>query len=97
MLQDGDYQVRLDVVDSKDKKILANTTVQINGMPLTLLRNGRGVSALLTSTFSTAAIPQGECWEFKFGFPRLISPIEHGSSDSRMLAIRLRSLQIVRI
>jgi len=95
VLRDGDYELRLDVVDAKDKKILAGMTLALNGMDLKPKHNGRGVKGLVTARFSANDIPRRGRWELQFRFPKLISPAQHGSADARMLAIRLRSLQLV--
>jgi len=71
--------------------------VSVNGMPLVLTFSGEGVVALVTSRFLTELVPSGSEWEFQFQFPRLISPSEHGSDDLRVLAVRMRSMQLRQI
>lgn len=96
-LKAGEYGVTIDIVDAKAMDILNGMQVSINGMPLVLTFNGEGVVASVRSRFSSEQVPPGREWEFQFRFPRLISPVEHGSDDSRVLAVRVRSIELRQI
>jgi hypothetical protein len=96
-LREGNYHLSLDVVDAKARDILEGMKVALNGMSLTLRHEGEGVVALVHSRFSTNGMPKDREWEFRFKFPRLISPAEEGSDDTRLLAIRLRSMKLSRV
>ena len=87
----------MNVVDAMDRKILAGMSLALNGTGLTLNQKGRGVAAVVTSRFSSGDIAPAAIWEFQLTFPRLVSPAQRGSADSRMLAIRLQTLQLTRI
>lgn len=97
MLQDGEYEARFEVVDAIDKRILSGTIITLNGAPLQVLRKGRGVTGTLIVKFSTIDYPNCKILEFELKFPKLISPAQHGSNDSRMLSIRVKSMQVVKI
>ena len=94
---EGRYELTLNVVDAMDRKILAGMSLALNGTGLTLNQKGRGVAAVVTSRFSSGDFAPAAIWEFQLTFPRLVSPAQRGSADSRMLAIRLQTLQLTRI
>lgn len=96
-LQGGEYEARFEVVDAIDKKILSGTTVALNGIQLPIHRKGRGVTGCILVKFSTEDIQSSRVWEFELKFPKLISPAQFGSADSRLLAIRVRSVHVVKI
>ena len=90
----GRYEVNLDVVDAMDPEILADMQVTLCGVPLTLEREGKSYPAILKGIAVVDDNGTGRDWDFDFRFPNLASPAEHGSSDNRQLAIRLRSLRL---
>ncbi|MBL8525660.1 MAG: hypothetical protein JNN20_18420 [Betaproteobacteria bacterium] len=96
-LKAGEYGVTIDIVDAKAVDILNGMQLSINGMPLVVTFDGEGVVAIVRSRFSSEQVPPGSEWEFQFRFPRLISPVEHGSDDSRVLAVRVRSIELHQI
>ena len=97
VLQAGEYEVRFDVVDAIEKKILSETMISLNGIPLKVSRKGRGVTGLIFARFSTENIPSSRIWEFELKFSKLVSPSQFGSIDSRVIAIRVRSMQVVQV
>lgn len=90
----GQYELQLDVVDAMEPDILQNMEVSLNGMSIPLGKDCEAYPAVVLAQFSTEAIVEGPAWEFKFMFPRSVSPRRHGSNDSRSLAIRLRALRL---
>ena len=94
----GEYELRLDVVDTMSPEILAKMKVSLNGLPLALqtrLSNEGGKrSVRVYAKFSTGIVSDSPVWEFQFRFHQLISPTARGEDDDRMLAIRLQSLYI---
>lgn len=96
-LADGQYQLQVDVVDAMDRRILSATSLELNGTPLRLKIDGRGlrgVRGLLRARFATADIERRPVWEFRLGFPSVVSPAQRGSDDKRRLAIRVKSLTV---
>lgn len=94
-LADGRYELRVDVVDAMNKKILAGTRVALNGKPLVIRQQGRGIRGELVAQYATDSDNRRPVWELRFDFPHVISPADSGSSDMRSLAIRVRTLSLV--
>jgi hypothetical protein len=95
-LLEGTYDLALDIVDAKAPDIIDGMEIALNGKPLSLQRQREGVVAQVRSRFTTSGMSALPSWEFVFRFPRLISPAEQGSEDTRVLAVRLRSLLLAR-
>ena len=85
------------MVDAMDRKLLTGMSVSVNGFPLVLRVDGRGVAARVDARFASSDFAAEGVWEVQFRFPHLISPAQRGSSDSRMLAVRLRTVKLKRI
>jgi hypothetical protein len=91
-LHGGEYELQLDVVDAMEPDILFGMEVLFNGAPVTVEAGWEGYPALVQGRFRADS---GESvWEFRFKFPRLVSPSERGSDDHRRLAVRMRSLRL---
>ena len=56
--------------------------------------DGEGYQVIVFGEFSVDAATQHPVWEFRFEFPKLMSPMLRGSNDKRTLAIRVRSLKL---
>jgi hypothetical protein len=90
----GRYEINLEVVDAMDPEILAGMQVMLCGIPLALVREGKSYPAMLKGVVLIDDVGVAQDWDLSFQFPSLSSPAQHGSSDSRQLAIRLRSLRL---
>jgi hypothetical protein len=90
----GRYEVNLEVVDAMEPEILADMQVTLCGIPLILEREGMSYPATLKGVAVVEDIGADVDWDLSFRFPSLSSPAQRGSSDSRQLAIRLRSLRV---
>jgi hypothetical protein len=90
----GRYEVNLDVVDAMNPEILADMQVTLCGIPLILERAGESFPAILKGVAVVEDVGVDGDWDLGFRFPSLSSPAKRGSSDSRQLAIRLRSLRV---
>jgi hypothetical protein len=90
----GRYEVNLDVVDAMNPEILADMQVTLCGIPLILEREGESYPVTLKGVAVVEDIGADGDWDLSFRFPSLSSPATRGSSDSRQLAIRLRSLRL---
>ncbi|MBK8025209.1 MAG: hypothetical protein IPK19_28435 [Chloroflexi bacterium] len=84
----------MDVVDAMDPGIIAGTSVFLNGSPFPTAVDGEGYQVIVFGEFSVDAATQHPVWEFRFEFPKLMSPMLRGSNDKRTLAIRVRSLKL---
>jgi len=93
-LRTGRYEFYLDVVDAMDPGIIAGTSVFLNGSPFPTAVDGEGYQVIVLGEFSVDAAAQHPVWEFRFEFPKLMSPLLRGSNDKRTLAIRVRSLKL---
>ena len=90
----GRYEVKLEVVDAMNPEILAGMQVTLCGIPLVLAREGKAYPSILKGVVNIEDAGLGGDWDISFQFPSLSSPAQRGSSDSRQLAIRLRSLRL---
>ena len=90
----GSYEVNLEVVDAMDPEILAGMQVTLCGVPLSLAREGKSYPALLKGVVAVEDDGSDGDWDVSFQFPSLSSPAQRGSTDSRNLAIRLRSIRV---
>jgi hypothetical protein len=90
----GRYEVNLEVVDAMNPEILAGMQVMLCGIPLSFKREGKSYPAMLKGIVVIDDTDGGKDWDINFEFPNLCSPAQQGSSDSRQLAIRLRSLRL---
>jgi len=99
----GRYELSLDIVDAIEPGILAGMQVTLCGIALVLVREGKSFPASLkrgsfpVSLKGVAMIEDAGTrgyWDISFRFPSVSSPARRGSSDTRHLAIRLRSLRL---
>jgi len=90
----GSYELLLDVVDAMEPEILRDMTVFLNGKPLALGGRGQERCGLFSVRFATNEIEDRRLWELRLKFPKLVSPAIHGHDDRRILAIRVKSLQL---
>ena len=90
----GSYELLLDVVDAMEPEILRDMTVFLNGKPLALGGRGQERCGLFSARFATNEIEDRRIWELRLKFPKLVSPAIHGHDDRRILAIRVKSLQL---
>ena len=90
----GRYEINLDVVDAMEPEILADMQVALCGIPLILEGDGKSFPVVLKGVAVIEDIGTDGDWDLSFRFPSLSSPAQRGSSDSRQLAIRLRSLRL---
>ncbi len=93
-LRTGRYEFYMDVVDAMDPGIIAGTSVFLNGSPFPTAVDGEGYQVIVFGEFLVDAATQHPVWEFRFEFPKLMSPMLRGSNDKRTLAIRVRSLKL---
>ena len=92
----GDYTLEIDVVDAMSPAILEGMEVYLNGARIpTELPAGADYPALVSGRFSTADVPTAPAWQFEFRFKDLISPVQRGESDPRIMAVRIRSLALI--
>jgi hypothetical protein len=90
----GSYELLLDVVDAMEPEILRDMTVFLNGKSLALGGRGQERCGLFSVRFATNEIEDRRLWELRLKFPKLVSPAIHGHDDRRVLAIRVKSLQL---
>jgi hypothetical protein len=90
----GHYELILEVVDAMDPEILAGMKVTLCGGPISLARKGKSYPAVLTGVALIEDRETNGTWDVAFRFPNLVSPAQHGSTDTRQLAIRLRSVRL---
>jgi hypothetical protein len=93
-LRKGRYELYLDIVDAQAPEIITDMDMSLNGNPLQTTVDGEGYPAMVFSEFAVENAAQQPVWEFQFKFPKLISPAQHGSTDNRHLAIRVRTLKL---
>jgi hypothetical protein len=92
----GQYVMELDVVDAMSPEIVANMEVHLNGTPIaTDVHLQSDYPALVLGRFSTDTIPPETHWCFELRFKNVMSPLQRGESDDRMLAVRARSLTLI--
>jgi hypothetical protein len=94
-LADGPYELQLEVVDAMERSILYGLELSLNGTALGISRDWRRYPATIRGTFSAPVPTGGAVWEFRFGFPKTMSPALRGSQDTRQLSIRLRSIKLL--
>jgi hypothetical protein len=90
-------EVRIEVIDGMDVEILSSTSLSLNGVPIRTAPDWVGFPCLLVGQFEPASIPEAPLWEFKFHFPKLLSPSDVGAVDQRRLALRIQSMTLRRI
>lgn len=88
------YEVTLDVSNAMAREILCGMKLYLNGMQLEISEDWDTYPALVRGCFDAAEITECAVWEFRFLFPKLASPAEHGMGDQRMLAICLSSIKL---
>ncbi len=100
VLQAGNYTLELDVVDAMDAGIVEGMVVQAAGQSLAVEAqwpmSGHRYPIICTAPISIGATTPTEPWQLGLHFPHLVSPAESGSDDQRHLAIRLRTLRLVK-
>ena len=91
----GQYEIRLDIVDTIKPEILEGMGATLNGASLELGAIKGDLPALVVIPYEAGEPPADGLWKLELSFPSVVSPAEGGSDDQRRLAIRLRSLRIV--
>jgi hypothetical protein len=94
-LRKGRYELYMDVVDAMASDIITGIEISLNGVKLQANMDGTGYPIMIYSELIIDGVMEQEpIWEFKFKFPRVISPAQHGSNDDRYLAVRVRKLKL---
>lgn len=106
-LSPGQYQLKLDVVDAKNPKILDEISLSYNGQAIFLQRQGNTGNLFfglfkkkvrypvqLQAIFTVNATQASKPGVLTFQFSKLISSQIRGRGDSRFLAIQVRKLCI---
>ena len=93
----GRYRVEIDVVDEIERGIIDDISFTFNREPVALNREGHGLPASLTAEVDVAEAYRFPFWSLKFSFSRLASPAQFGSPDQRMLAIRVKSVRLIKV
>ena len=94
-LRKGRYGLYMDVVDAMASDIITGIEISLNGLELQTTIDGTEYPIMIYSELNIdGKMDQEPIWEFKFKFPRVISPAQHGSNDHRHLAVRVRTLKL---
>ncbi len=93
-LQAGNYKIQIDVSDAMEPEILAGMEVAVNGIVLDLKHQGRRYPTRAYAQFSVDETELRPLWEIRFKFPKLVCPAQHGSTDERLLAVRVQSVHL---
>ena len=95
-LEDGQYQLDLDVVDAMAPEILDTMELLINEQPIVWERGAEDYPAFIRAHFMARSSANDQHWTLAFRFKHNISPKDNGSDDDRQLAIRLRAVTLLR-
>lgn len=104
-LTPGIYRLELTLVDGMEYSIVKNMIVRFNGTVLETKLQGRTTGffakrhhypLVLSATIEIPAHQEHHTDSIQLEFHKLISPSERGSDDQRMLAVRIRSLCMLR-
>ncbi len=99
----GRFELTLDIVDTIEPEILDGMQVALCGISLALAREVKSLPASLKrrsfpmrlkGVAMIEAAGASGYWDISFAFPSVSSPALRGSNDTRLLAIRLRSLRL---
>lgn len=93
-LRDGEYEMRLYIVDSADAELLEKLRISINGIPISPERMAAGSAGIVSARFSTKSLPDAPVWEFEFAFPSLGELRGEGGQDPRKQTILMKSLTL---
>jgi len=96
----GNYALELEIVDAMDMDIVTDMLIEVHDKKISVKTSypaGVGefpviCQAKINLTRAVAKHP----WAIGLRFPRLMSPTDRGSSDARLLAVRLRSLKLIK-
>ena len=97
VLSAGTYRLELDVVDAIATDILSNIEIFVNGTAIEINHDWDEYPALIRGDFSVTIQSHNEPSMISLRFPRLISPADSGSDDTRHLAIRIGKVRIERV
>ena len=95
-VQPGQYELRIDIADEIAADIIDGTTCTFDRQPATLTRDNAGVPVTLRARVEVPATHRLPFHVVKLLFPRLHSPVEFGSGDTRMLAVRVSQIALSR-
>jgi hypothetical protein len=99
-MQAGHYTLELDIVEAMHLDIVSSMVVEIMGratpveVVFPLYKGEYPVTAQVQIDIAPGTIDKP--WSIGLRFSKLIAPAERGSSDTRHLAIRLRTLRLLR-
>ena len=100
-LQPGDYTLEMDVVDSMDVDIVRGMRIEAldQSLPVQveLPLTGHLYPLICKAQICIAPETATEPWQINLRFPRMVSPAESGSDDQRHLAMRLRTLRVIKL
>lgn len=97
VLAAGTYRLEIDVVDAIAADILSGMDVHMNGAAIEISHDCDGYPALSRGDFSVNNESHNEPLMISLIFPRLVSPADFGSDDTRQLAIRIGRVMVVRL
>lgn len=100
-MRTGDYALELEIVDAMDIDIAKGIVIEIQDKKIPVnMSYPAGTDkfpvlchAKLNLSHAVAKHP----WAIGLRFPRLLSPADRGSEDARLLAVRVRSLKLVKL
>ena len=99
-LHAGEYMIELEVVDAMDADIVSNMQIEAFGQSLAVQFDGPLSENLYPVTGRTqtfiAEKTNSDPWLLGMRFTHLVSPADSGADDRRNLAIRLRTLRLIR-
>jgi hypothetical protein len=90
----GQFELELEAADAMEPEILADMQVSLNGTPLEISNDWDSYPAVIAARFAVDEAAAQDDWVFQFKFSKLVSPSQHGSEDTRNLAIRLSTLTV---
>lgn len=96
-LRAGRYELTVDVVDELEPGTIDGMEILVNGTPVAFTRESPVARTAVRATLSVNDTYKFPFWSVKFRFPKLGSPAKNGSTDDRLLAIRVASVRFVRI
>lgn len=93
-LRDGEYEIRLYIVDSADAELLEKIRISVNGIPVSPDRVAAGSAGIVSARFSTESLQNTPVWEFEFTFPSLGELKEESGNDPQKQTILMKSLTL---
>lgn len=95
-LGEGEYRLELVIVEAIAPDILQGLEVWLNGRRIEVTWESNTAPTVAHARVASEGASTGDRWEFRFKFPRTVSPADRGSTDNRRLAVKLRSMRLTR-